>query len=99
MPQVFQFYFRHVALGFLAATVFIGLILYFNVANLWHLISGSDVGWLALLVFWVLNGSVFAGVQFGIALMRMEEKDEGGPGTGSPDVGGVVPVPAKAQRP
>ena len=54
-----------------------------HVANLWHLISGSDIGIMAVVVFWVLNGIVFAGVQFGVAVMLMGEDDDEGPRGGT----------------
>ena len=59
MPKIFRFYILHCVIGFAAAAVFISALLWFNVANLWHLISISAVGLMALVVFWVLNGIVF----------------------------------------
>jgi len=76
MPIIFQFYIKHCLIGFGVSAVFIATLLYFNVANLWHLISTSDVGLMALVVFWVLNGIVFAGVQTGVAVMMMAEDDD-----------------------
>lgn len=79
MPKIARFYIMHCIIGFTAAAAFTGLILWFNVANLWHLISGSDIGFMAVIVFWVLNGIVFAGVQFSVAIMLMadDDKDDG----------------------
>jgi hypothetical protein len=76
MPKIMRFYALHCTIGFVVSAVFIAGLLYFNVANLWHLISTSDIGVLALLVFWVLNGIVFAGVQTAVAVMMMAENPD-----------------------
>lgn len=90
MPKIFRFYLTHCVIGFGVAGLFTLGVMYFNVANLWHLISGSDVGFLALILFWVMNGIVFAGVQTGIAIMMMAEKDDDeGPKGGTPVAVGV----------
>lgn len=94
MPKIIRFYITHCVLGFIAAGVFTAALLYFNVANLWHLISTSDIGVMALIVFWVLNGIVFAGVQTGIAIMLLaEDDDDEGPKGGTPV---AVRVPASS---
>lgn len=83
MPKLIRLYIVNVAIGFALAAVFVGLLLWFNIANLWHLISTSDKGWLAVLILWISNGIIFAGVQFGIAVMRMkDDDDDDGPGGG-----------------
>ncbi|KZY48191.1 hypothetical protein A3731_07010 [Roseovarius sp. HI0049] len=83
MPKLIRLYIKNVAIGFGLAGVFVGMLLWFNIANLWHLISTSDKGWIALFVLWISNGVIFAGVQFGIAVMRMkDDDDDDGPGGG-----------------
>ena len=62
MPKLIRLYITHAAIGFGIAGAFVGMLLWFNVANLWHLVSHSDKGVLAVLVLWVANGIVFAGV-------------------------------------
>ena len=81
MPKLISLYIRQVAIGFAISAAFVAMLLFFNVANLWHLVSSSSDGILAVIVMWVLNGIVFAGVQFGIAIMRMKEDDTPGGGT------------------
>jgi len=76
MPKLVRLYIVNCAIGFAAAAVFVGMLLWFDIANLWHLISTSDKGWLALLVLWISNGVIFAGVQFGIAVMGMKDDDD-----------------------
>ena len=79
MPKLIRLYIINVAIGFGLAAVFVGMLLWFNIANLWHLITHSEKGWLALLVLWIANGIVFAGVQFAIAVMRMKDDDDDEP--------------------
>ncbi|MDU8928451.1 hypothetical protein RXV86_13755 [Alisedimentitalea sp. MJ-SS2] len=83
MPKLIRMYIINVAIGFAIAAGFVAMLLYFNIANLWHLVSSSDKGWLAVLILWISNGIIFAGVQFGIAVMRMkDDDDDDGPGGG-----------------
>ena len=96
MPRLVRFYIRHTLIGFTAAAVFVALLLYFNVANLWHLISTSDIGLLAAFLLVMFNGIVFSGVQFGIAVMRLGEDDTPKGGTRTPELA-AVPVPVKAR--
>lgn len=76
MPDLIKHYIRHSVIGFALAAVFVSLLLYFNVANLWHLVTHTDVGILAVFLLWLFNGIVFAGVQFGISIMSMRYDDE-----------------------
>lgn len=79
MPELIRLYIKHVLIGFAIAGAFVAMLLYFDIANLWHLVSHSDKGWLAVLVLWLANGVVFAGVQFGIAVMNMKDDDDDEP--------------------
>ena len=76
MPKLIKLYITQVAIGFGIAGVFVALLLWFNIANLWHLVSNTSDGVLAVLILWVANGIVFAGVQFAIAVMRMKDDDD-----------------------
>jgi hypothetical protein len=104
MPKLIRLYITHVAIGFGIAAAFVGMLLWFNIANLWHLVSTSDKGLIAVLVLWVANGVIFAGVQFGIAVMRMKDDDDKGPRGGhrqrvAPRPSGPVPVRVAAKTP
>lgn len=92
MPELVRFYIRHVVIGFALSAVFLGLLLLADIAGLRGLILGSEAGLLAGAVFWVLNGIVFAGVQFGWAVMALGNSEDGGPKGGR----GVPLVPARA---
>jgi uncharacterized membrane protein len=76
MPPLIRLYIRHCAIGFLLSAVFVGLLFAFDVAKLWTLVSRSDMGVIAALMLFMGNGIVFAGVQFGITIMRMGERDD-----------------------
>ncbi|WP_298862682.1 hypothetical protein [uncultured Sulfitobacter sp.] len=97
MPKFIRFYIINCIIGFTVSGVFTAAIMWFNVANLWQLVSGSDIGIMAIVVFWVLNGIVFAGVQFGVAIMLMsgsDDKDDGPRG----GMGIPIRVPASVKQ-
>jgi hypothetical protein len=79
MPKLVRLYIVNVLIGFALAGLFVAMMLYFNIANLWHLVSHSDKGILAVFVLWLANGIVFAGVQFAIAVMGMKDDDDDEP--------------------
>ncbi len=98
MPKLIRLYITQVAWGFVISAVFVGVLLAFNVANLRSLITGSDVGLIALLMIWFMNGIVFAGVQFAYKIMSMAEKP-GGPRRGSPVVHNFEPAVVRQDAP
>lgn len=83
MPRLIRLYVTHCAIGFGVSAGFVALLLWLNVANLWHLVTHSDVGVLAVFLLWLFNGIVFAGAQFAFAIMGMardtdeDEEDRG----------------------
>jgi uncharacterized membrane protein YedE/YeeE len=95
MPKLIALYIRSVAIGFGLSAVFLGLMLWFDVASLRHLIFGSDMGLVAAIMVFMFQGIIFAGVQFGIAVMQLADPDA--PPTGGlrdrlmPDLGGKIP--------
>jgi hypothetical protein len=77
MPDLVRLYIRQTIYGFVIAGGFVGMLLWANVANLWYLVTHSADGILAVFLLWMFHGIVFSGVQFGIAIMRMADKDQG----------------------
>ena len=71
MPKLVQVYIRAVLIGFGLAAIFVAALIWLDVAQLGRLLLGSDVGLVAVLALWALNGIVFAGVQFGWVIMRL----------------------------
>ncbi|MGV8955878.1 MAG: hypothetical protein ACOH2M_32595 [Cypionkella sp.] len=100
MPKLIKLYITNVAYGFALSAVFLALLLWTDVGGLRHLIFGSDIGGIAAVMMFVMNGVVFASVQFAIAVMRMAEDPEGPTrGNRAPDVSRPirVGVPAKGK--
>jgi uncharacterized membrane protein len=94
MPKLIALYIKNVAFGFALAAVFVGLLFWFNVANLWHLVSTSPVGWIAAMMLFMFNGIIFAGAQFAFTILRMEEPEAPKGGTRSPQpVCSLTPIP------
>lgn len=101
MPKLIRLYILQVLAGFGLSAVFVGLLLWANVANLWHLVSTSPVGWIAVAMLFFANGIVFAGVQFAISVMRMGEDDTPAGGKRQPRLvsePAVLRVPAGETR-
>ena len=96
MPGLVRLYITQVAWGFIISAVFVGVLLALNVANLRHLITSSEIGLIALLMIWFMNGIVFAGVQFAYAIMSMAEKSKG-PRGGTPVTYGLKSAPVKQE--
>ena len=93
MPKLIKLYIVNVAYGFGLSVVFLGLLLWADVAGLRHLIFQSSMGWVAAIMMVVMNGVVFAGVQFAIAVMRLAEDPEGPKGgSRAPNVSRLMPV-------
>jgi len=92
MPKLVNLYIRNVLFGFALSGIFVGALMYFNIANLWHLVNSSSMGWVAAVMLFMFNGIVFAGVQFGIAIMRIDEDDEPKGGRREPLVVDYQPI-------
>jgi heme/copper-type cytochrome/quinol oxidase subunit 3 len=93
MPKLIRLYIVNVAIGFAVALAFVIGLVWADVANLLHLIFGSDQGPLAFFLLVMFHGVVFGGVQFAIAVMRMTE-DDGGPRNGRRQpVATMIPIP------
>ncbi|WP_299354145.1 hypothetical protein [uncultured Shimia sp.] len=91
MPNLVRLYILQVLAGFGLSAVFVGLLMWFNVANLWHLVNATQGGMVAVVMLFMFNGIVFAGVQFSITIMRMAQNDT--PGGGKKDDLPVMPAP------
>jgi TRAP-type C4-dicarboxylate transport system permease small subunit len=76
MPKLIRLYIVNVAIGFGIALAFVSALVWMDVANLRHLVMETEMGWLAFAMMVMFNGVVFAGVQFGIAVMRLAEPEE-----------------------
>lgn len=100
MPRLVRLFIIHGAIGVGLGAVFTGLILWFNVANLGHLVARSPDGWLAVLMLVWFSGVTFGGVQIGIRVMSMAAPDDR-PGGGRRDalpLDTAVPVTLSDRR-
>ncbi|WP_187429616.1 hypothetical protein ROLI_024750 [Roseobacter fucihabitans] len=76
MPRVVRVYITSAIIGFGVAGAFVGMVIAFNVVNLRHLIFTSDIGIMATLAFWILNGIMFSGVQFAFKMNQLADSSE-----------------------
>ncbi|WP_424986505.1 hypothetical protein [Microbulbifer sp. S227A] len=97
MPKLVKLYIRNVIIGFAIAAAFVAMLLWFNVMNIWHLVTHSDVGILAVFLLWFMHGIVFAGVQFAWAVMSLAGNAGGGRG-GTPARRDFQPAVARAYK-
>ena len=99
MPKLIALYIRSVAIGFGLSLGFLALLLWQDVAGLQHLIFGSDMGLVAAAMIFMFQGIVFAGVQFGIAVMNLADKDDTPRGGLRdmllPQIDSQIPIPVK----
>ncbi|MBV0912830.1 hypothetical protein KTJ87_10610 [Rhodobacteraceae bacterium ASV31] len=91
MPDLVRLYLRQTLTGFGVSALFVAALLVLDVAGLGSLVARSADGPLAVGLVWLFNGIVFSGVQFGIAVMSMAER-EGPPRNGGSRLGVPVPV-------
>jgi len=104
MPKLVSLYIRHTIIGFMLSGVFVAMLLYFNVANLLHLVTHVSGGALAVALLFVFNGIVFSGVQFGIAVMSMaRDEDDDSRGRRQPErvrglAEALVPIPVPVRK-
>ena len=83
MPLVVRLYILSALNRFGASLAFVALILVLNVGNLRHLILTSDIGVMATVAFWILNGIVFSGAQFAWTLSQIIREENARSGESS----------------
>lgn len=101
MPELVRLYIRQCLIGFALAALFVALLLGFDVAGLRRLVMATEGGFLAVFLLFFFNGLVFAGVQFGMTIMRMartEGGDRGGRRHAMPSGASLAAVPVPAPR-
>ena len=97
MPELVKLYIRNVIIGFGISAAFVAALLWFDVMGLWALVSGSKDGVLAVFILWVMNGIVFASVQFGWAVMALARDEDDGPRGGTPVAMDLRPIPVMSE--
>ncbi len=76
MPDHIRFFIRHAAIGFGISAAFTAMILYFNVGNLWHLVTHTTEGPIAVAMLVVFGGITFGSAQIGYKIMTMSDEDD-----------------------
>lgn len=102
MPYHIRLILTHAAIGFGIAIAFTGMLLYFNVAGLWHLVTHTTEGPIAIGVFTVLCGITFGSAQVGYRIMTMGEENDSDDDSGRRDAQTVpdalpIPIPVRVQ--
>jgi cation:H+ antiporter len=102
MPDHIKLILRHAFFGFLIALAFVGGLLALNVANLWHLVTHTAEGPIAVLMLIVFCTITFGSVQIGYKIMSMGEENDDEPRGGKRDairVLDAIPVPVRNEAP
>jgi len=76
MPRLVKLFIVNGLIGLGLGAVFTAGLLWLNIANLGHLVTHSPEGWLAVVMLVWFSGVTFGGVQIGIRVMSMAEKDD-----------------------
>ncbi len=98
MPDHIKFILRHAAVGAGVAVSFVGLLLYLNVGNLWHLVTHTAEGPIAVVILTVFCTITFGSAQIGYKIMTLgedDEDDQGGKRDALP-LADPIPVPVRA---
>jgi hypothetical protein len=99
MPEHIRMIIRHAFIGFGISVAFTVMILAFNVGNLWHLVTHTAEGPVAVLMLIVFGTITFGSAQIGYKIMTMGEDEDDGQG-GKRDalpVADPVAIPIRAQ--
>ena len=96
MPKLIRLYITSCLIGFALAAVFAAMLMWFDVGHLRGLVLMSDEGVLAVVMLVVMNGIVFAGVQFAISVMALAQDD--GPSGGEGEGMRIIPVAVPGGR-
>lgn len=73
MPSLVHFMIKHTLIGFCVAALFVAMLLYFDVMGLRVMIMKEDLWWVAILILWFGNATVFGAVQVAYAVMNLAE--------------------------
>ncbi|MDY0872762.1 hypothetical protein [Dongia rigui] len=100
MPKLVKFMLRHALIGAAAAIVFVAAVMMLDVGGLATLVSNSTYGPLAVALLTFFTALTFGGLQMGIAVMSLKERDdEADPKDGRhQDAAVLQPVPLRITR-
>lgn len=76
MPDHIRMILKHALVGFGISVAFTVMILAFNIGNLWHLVTHTTEGPIAVLMLVVFGTITFGSAQIGYKIMTMGEEDD-----------------------
>jgi len=76
MPDHIRMIIKHAFIGLGISVAFTAMILAFNVGNLWHLVTHTAEGPIAVIMLIVFGTITFGSAQIGYKIMSMGEEDE-----------------------
>lgn len=76
MPDHIRMIVKHAAIGFAISAAFTAMLLWFNVGNLWHLVTHTTEGPIAVAMLVIFGTITFGSVQIGYAIMSMGEEND-----------------------
>jgi len=95
MPILVKFMLRHALIGAAAAIAFVAIVLALDVGGLATLIGTSSDGTLAVALLTFFTALTFGGLQMGMAVMSMKERQDQ---PGLPDDACLQPVPVRVRK-
>ena len=99
MPDHIRFILRHAAYGFVIALAFVAMLLAFDVGGLWHLVTHTAEGPIAVAMLVVFCTITFGSAQIGYRIMTLgdrDDRDEGGRRDAIP-TRDAIPVPVRTE--
>ena len=100
MPAHIRFILRHAAYGVVIALAFVAMLLIFDVGGLWHLVTHTAEGPIAVLMLVVFCTITFGSAQIGYKIMTLGEEDKDDDQGGKRDAVftlDAIPVPVRAE--
>lgn len=79
MPDLVRLYIRSAVFGVVLGLAFTACLLWLDVGGLRHLLMASWAGYIGMFMLAFFHAALFSGVQFGIAVMLMEQREGGTP--------------------
>lgn len=99
LPTLVRFLFRHAAIGFGVAAIFVGALLLADPNGIGGLLLTAAGHWWPALALWLFTGLTFGAAQIGAATMLLAEPEQRPRrGFGVPASLAPVPVPVRARR-
>ncbi len=97
MPTLIRLLVTQAAIGFGVAALLVATLLTFNIGDLRHMVSQSDMRVLTVILMWLFSGIVFGVVQCAIAISNNSDDDDDDSDGGHPAYV-RIPIPVRRDR-